>query len=32
LPTDDSTPVLEEAAYQVVTKQIDLLLRPTAYA
>ena len=32
LPTDDSTPVLDDACYHIATKQIDMLLAPTAYA
>jgi hypothetical protein len=32
LPTDDSTPVLDDASYHIVTKQVDLLLKPTALA
>jgi len=32
LPTDDSIPVLDDASYHIVTKQIDMLLAPTAFA
>jgi len=32
LPNDDSTPVLDDTNYHIVTRQIDLLLTPTAYA
>jgi hypothetical protein len=32
LPTDGSTPVLDDASYAIVTKQVDLLLKPTALA
>ena len=32
LPTEGSTPVLDEDSYHIVMKQLDLLLNPTAFA
>jgi hypothetical protein len=32
LPTEGSTPVLDDESFRIVRKQLDLLLSPTAYA
>lgn len=32
LPTDGSTPVLDDASYRIVQKQLDMLLTPTGFA
>ena len=32
LPTEGSTPVLRDADFRIVQKQLDLLLAPTAFA
>jgi len=32
LPTEGSTPVLDDASFRIVRKQIDMLLSPTAFA
>jgi hypothetical protein len=32
LPTEESTPILDDASYRVVQKQLDMLLTPTALA